>query len=215
MPDNNNITPNASTYKQVVQNQQDIADLRNEIGGEGGESGSIKEQISDINKNIDTINEVVGKMSEGMDATATGDVCGKFPDLKVIGIHANTDKVNENTPPSGYKRDITYEIKSTDAIGLTGKEGVTGPYCLMVTTTIASQVNETDIDFKSFRMAYGNSLKRFYSEAKDGVDEWNEWVEDKTQNPHAKTNIITSDTQPADDAQIEGDLWFEELPNGG
>lgn len=220
------LVPNASTYKQVVQNMDDIADLKKnvkdvqeEIGGTGDPSGgggtSIKDQIKDINsdisdidKEIEKINEVVGKMAEGMEVTANGDVYGKFPDLKVIGIHANTDKVDENTPPSDYKRDITYEIKSVEAIGLTGKEGVTSKYCLMVTTTIASQVGETDIDFKPFRMAYGNSLKRFYSEAIDD-NTWGDWAEEEK--PRGNVNIITSETEPDKNAQTTGDFWFQEL----
>lgn len=221
------LTPNASTYKQVVQNMDDIAnlkknvkDVQEEIGGTGepgsGGGTSIKEQIKDINsditnidKEIVKINKVVDKMAEGMDVSATGDVYGKFPDLKVIGIHANTDKTDENTPPSGYKRDITYEIKSVEAIGLTGKEGMTSKYCLMVTTTIASQIGETDINFKPFRMAYGNSLKRFYSEATDD-DTWGNWTEEEK--PRGNVNIITSETEPEQNAQTTGDFWFQELP---
>lgn len=224
MPDTK-LTPDASTYKQVVKNmtdidalktsmkdvQDDIKDVQDELGGTGEPgSSSIRDQIKEVTSNMETITKEIEKITEALDSNVTGDVVGKFPDLKVVGIHANTDKVADNTPPSGYTRDITYEIKSVESIGLSGKKGVTGKYCLMITASVASQKDdESAIDFNPFRIAFGNSLKRFYSEAKSDDDSWTEWLEEEE--PRCDVNIVASDSEPGKDQQIEGDLWFENL----
>ena len=146
--------------------------------------------------------------------TASGDVVNTDNGIKVVGVHVNTTNVTENTTINNYTQGITYEIKSTEAIGLKGKPGVSGAYCMLVTfkqdATLAGE--STVSEFVPFQIAYGTDGMVMYKRTANSTDNtWSEWV--TTEQVKPRTQVIETDdnNQPADDVQIAGEYWMENL----
>lgn len=143
--------------------------------------------------------------------------------LKVVGITVITDNMDQPGRPCDYTRNITYELKAVDAIGLSGKEGIGNSHILVMTVNMSGS---TGIDYPIWQCAYGDiDMAMFFHTAKD-TETWNDWVEvtnlatmlEKNEELLEKLShrqFITSDNQPAADAQEEGDYWLQPVfPEG-
>ena len=118
------------------------------------------------------------------------------------------------TTINNYTQGITYEIKSTEAIGLKGKPGVSGAYCMLVTfKQDATLAGESAVsEFVPFQIAYGTDGMVMYKRTANSTDNtWSEWV--TTEQVKPRTQVIETDdnNQPADDVQIAGEYWMENL----
>lgn len=200
---------NPITYRQVYLNAKAIANM---LKGFGGDISNLTQWFTNINNDITEINQALGDITSpdkpGIEPSVegTGDVRGKLPDLSVIGLHALTDKIDENLMPSAYKRMVTYEIKSCNVVGVDALKNVTCTKCILQTWAPASQ-EITDI--KAFQVAYANSglaFTRYASE--DGSDRWGEWESGSIGGGPSSSEEI-SGSEPVD--QDEGDWWLQPI----
>lgn len=198
---------------------------------------TINNSITNINQELETINTSIAKIGDLSDlpydsvaelgnkvvelekkildntdpGTSKGDIVNTDDGMKVIGVHMNTTNVTENTTINNYTQGITYEIKSTEAIGLKDKTGVSGAYCMLVTfKQDATLTGETAVsEFVPFQVAYGTDGMIMYKRTANTTDDtWNEW-----ETTEVRTQIIETEdnTEPAADVQIAGEYWMENL----
>lgn len=168
--------------------------------------------ITELAEKVEELEDKLLKHTEP--GTASGDVVNTDNGIKVVGVHVNTTNVTENTTINNYTQGITYEIKSTEAIGLKGKPGVSGAYCMLVTfkqdATLTGESTVTE--FVPFQIAYGTDGMVMYKRTANSTDNtWSEWV--TTEQVKPRTQVIETDDnkQPADDVQIAGEYWMENL----
>lgn len=196
------------TYRQVYLNAKAIANMLKDFGGD---ISNLTQWFTNINNDITQINQALGDITDpdkpGIEPSVegTGDVRGKLPDLSVIGLHALTDKIDENLMPSAYNRLVTYEIKLCNVVGVNALKNVTSTKCILQTWAPASQ-EITDI--KAFQIAYANSGLAFtrYA-AEDGSDAWGEWETGPIGGSSSSEEI--SDSEPAD--QDVGGWWLQPI----
>lgn len=168
--------------------------------------------ITELAEKVEELEDKLLKKTEP--GSTSGDVVNTDDGIKVIGVHVNTTNVTENTTINNYTQGITYEIKSTEAIGLKGKSGVSGAYCMLVTfKQDATLTGESDVsEFVPFQIAYGTDGMVMYKRTANSTDNtWSEWV--TTEQVAPRTQIIETDdnNQPADDVQIAGEYWMENI----
>lgn len=168
--------------------------------------------ITELAEKVEELEDKLLKHTEP--GTASGDVVNTDNGIKVVGVHVNTTNVTENTTINNYTQGITYEIKSTEAIDLKGKPGVSGAYCMLVTfkqdATLTGESTVTE--FVPFQIAYGTDGMVMYKRTANSTDNtWSEWV--TTEQVKPRTQVIETDdnNQPADDVQIAGEYWMENL----
>src|SRR5699024_1830026 len=131
MPDSKNVVINPSTYKQVVENAKKILEFLDSAG----DITNITEDITNIKGDITDINKILEQLKKlVINPPATGDIINTDDGLKVIGVHINTSKKDENTPITDYQQGITFEFKNTTVIGVNSLPGMSsGPYCAVMT----------------------------------------------------------------------------------
>ena len=121
MPDSKNVVINPSTYKQVVENAKKILELLDSAG----DITNITEDITTIKGDITDINKILEQLKKlVINPPATGDIINTDDGLKVIGVHINTSKKDENTPINDYQQGITFEFKNTTVIGVNSLPGM-------------------------------------------------------------------------------------------
>lgn len=193
----------------ITKINQELETIKTSVDKIGDLSDLPYDTIADLG---DKVVELEKKLLESTDpGTATGDIVNSDDGMKVIGIHVNTTNVTENTTINNYTQGITYEIKSTEAIGLKGKTGVSGAYCMLVTfKQDATLTGETTVsEFVPFQIAYGTDGMITYKRTANTADNtWNDW-----ETAEVRTQIIETEnnTEPAADVQITGEYWMENL----
>ena len=202
----------ASTYKQVVENMNKIADFDQLLVFIGDLTDF---PFDSFNELAQIVKELQDKLINITEPGENGDVVNTENGFKVIGIHVNTSNSETNTLPNEYKQGITFEIKNTDVIGLKGKAGVSENYCLIMTAVQDSKLeNETVIDgFTAFQFAYGtDGLVLYKRTATDDMSAWEEWTGQELGGEARQQFIQTEDnTQPGEHVQLAGEYWMETL----
>ena len=172
--------PFPSTFKQVVDNMRRIAYIVDNY----------------VQKLIDTI--------FNPDAWISGETDLKFDEetekLKVIGNTILTDNIDTNGKPSDYVRNLTWEIKSAEAIGLSGMPHV-GQYMTVMTVRTP--------DMMTWQVAYSDDrMTTYFRNADLTNDVWNAWES------VGRKQFVESETQPADNEQDVGDYWYQPVDVG-
>lgn len=223
---------NPSTYKQVVENMEKVAqlilDLQTLSGKVNDDETTIKslsdqvkkmaEELGDLSdlpmtvkEMYEVIKEVEDKILNPDPSTSTGDIVSTDDGVKVVGIHTNTTDKDTDTAPNTYKQGMTLELKSAEAIGLKGMDGITKDYVFVVTlnqdTNIAGESAVAEGKYSTQQIAYGDTAGIEYSRVSAGAA-WGEWAK---MSGDGGTHFIQSDTQPAADAQKPGDYWCEPI----
>lgn len=161
--------------------------------------------------------------------------------LANAGLVISTESMDVNNMPSDYTRNMTYELKKVDVIGLSGKDGITLDYILV--QTVRLDQSEMGVEYPAWQCAYGDVAMRMYFRSEVEGNTWTEWVpvvdyddildyimnngnfeeflkgfiEDNIEIPdipdipNAHRQFMQSDTQPGPDEQIEGDYWLEPI----
>lgn len=218
MATNTEIEPDMDpiTYRQIYKNAKAIANMLKDFGGDITNLTdwitNVTNDVKKINVNITNINNALGDITNpdkpGIEPSVEGkgDVRGKLPELSVIGLHALTDKINENLAPSAYQRLVTYEIKNCEIIGLSTIKGVTAKQAILQTWVPAAQNVE---GVNSFQIAYVNDGLAFTRYKKSGdLNEWDEWQTGAI-GGGGKPDEQISPSQPQD--QEEGGWWLEPI----
>ena len=132
--------------------------------------------------------------------------------LMVMGVRILTEFSDTDTTPNTYLRDVTFELKKTSVIGLSGVEGFTNEYVLVITYKHNLALNESvDLyNYKPQQLAYGDSMTMYGRIAQEGNAAWNNWFPiSSVGGGGGGNNFIVSDSEPQD--QEEGDYWAEPL----
>lgn len=192
----------ASTYQQVLENMRYIQET--------------------ILPKIDILNDTVfnpDNTGSGGNSDLIVDVTNQ---MKVIGVTIVRDKMDENTPPSAYSRNVTYELKETAVVDLAGKEGITLDHVLIKTIAVN---DADDVDYPAWQTAYGDVEMTTYFRKAESDDTWGDWIKvvdmqeilEKTEiliQQMGHKQFIQSDNQPKDDVQEVGDYWMQPLYDG-
>lgn len=223
---------NPSTYKQVVENMEKVAQLvldlqalTGKVNEDEADIKSISDQVKKMAEELgdltdlpmtvkemyDVIKEVEDKILNPDPSTSTGDIVSTDDGVKVVGIHTNTTDKDTDTAPNTYKQGLTLELKNAESIGLKGMDGITKDYVFVITlsqdTGIAGESAVAEGKYSTQQIAYGDTAGIEYSRVSNGTD-WDEWAK---MSGEGGTQFIQSDTQPAADAQKPGDYWCEPI----
>lgn len=218
MPDSKNVVINPSTYKQVVENAKKILELLDSAG----DITNITEDITNIKGDITDINKILEQL-KGLiiNPPATGDIINTDDGLKVIGVHINTSKKDENTPITDYQQGITFEFKNTTVIGVNSLPGMSsGPYCAVMTVKQDSSITGESgpITTTPFQIAYSVDEFYFYRRNVTDGNAWGEWLQQQLgggggSGGDYRQQIIQSETEPV--GQEVGDYWAEPIASSG
>jgi len=189
----------ASTYQQVIENMRYIQDT--------------------ILPKIDILNDTVFNPDNTAGNTNSDMIVDENNQLKVVGVTIVTDNKGQDTPPSSYSRNVTYELKETSAVGLVGKDGITLNHVLIKTIAMDE---EEGVDYPAWQTAYGDVAMTTYFRKAGANDTWGDWVKVVDMQEILEKNeeliqqlthkqFVQSDNQPADDVQEVGDYWMQPL----
>lgn len=206
---------NPSTYRQVRENMKRL----NEFFGDGG-SGSgglteIMQTIQELKDDIEKLEESLGGGTGG--GTAGGDlVQDENGNIMVYGVRIVTQFADEDLTPAAYTRDVTFELKKTDVVGLNAMPGfAAGAYVLVITYKHNLPTGESVDPFAYLpqQIAYGTNMKAYTRTSVDTAGSaWSSpWTE---VNPASEFTFnhpifVQSETEPSD--LKESDYWFEPL----
>lgn len=206
---------NPSTYQQVRENMKRL----NEFFGDGG-SGSgglteIMQTLQELKADIEKLEESLGGGTGG--GTAGGDlVQDENGNIMVYGVRIVTQFADEDLTPAAYTRDVTFELKKTDVVGLNAMPGFTaGAYVLVITYKHNLPTGESVDPFAYLpqQIAYGTNMKAYTRTSVDTAGSaWSSpWTE---VNPASEFTFnhpifVQSETEPSD--LKESDYWFEPL----
>lgn len=196
-----------STYQQVRENMEKLAAF---IGD--GDITSIQEIINRINALEDDMDKILNPDTGGSGTSGSDIVPDAEGNLMVMGVRILTEFSDMDTMPNTYLRDVTFELKKTSVIGLSGVEGFTNEYVLVITYKHNLALNESvDLyNYKPQQLAYGDSMTMYGRIAQEGNAAWNNWFPiSSAGGGGGGNNFIVSDSEPQD--QEEGDYWAEPL----
>lgn len=139
--------------------------------------------------------------------------------MKVIGISVVVQYKDEELKPSDYIRDITYELKNAEKIGLSGKDGITLDYVTLMTVRMNSA---KEVGYPTWQCAIGDQAMMPYFRKAINDHEWGEWVKvidlPKLLEKYPEIikmlsyrQIVDSLDQPGPDVQEPGDYWLETI----
>lgn len=167
----------------------------------------------ELAKVVEQLQDMFIKAPEPGEESKSSVVVNSEGETKVTGIHVNTSDPSIDSTPASYKHGVTYEIKNIGSIGLSGKNGMTGTYCLVATFTKDSALDtETSSvsSFKPFQIAYGTSTGTYYKRFADSATatSWGEWMSgSRTMQEMA----VVQTSQPSSGTQLTGEFWYETL----
>lgn len=203
-----------STYQQVRENMKRLDEF---FGGGGGDPGSlteIMETLDELRSDIDALESALGGGSGG--GSTGGDlVQDEDGNIMVYGVRIVTQFADEDLTPAAYTRDVTFELKKTEVVGLNAIPGFSGAYVLIVTYKHNLPVGESVDPFAYLpqQVAYGTNMKAYTRTSVDTAGSaWSTpWTE---VNPAGEFTFnypifVQSETEP-DDLK-ESDYWFEPL----
>lgn len=196
-----------STYQQVRENMEKLAAF---IGD--GDITSIKEIIDRIIALEEDMDKIMNPGGGGSGTGGSDIVPDEDGNLMVMGVRVLTEFSDTDTTPNAYLRDVTFELKKTSVIGLSGVEGFTNEYVLVITYKHNLALNESvDLyNYKPQQLAYGDSMTIYGRIAQEGNAAWNNWFPiSSAGGGDGGNNFIVSDSEPQD--QEEGDYWAEPL----
>ena len=196
-----------STYQQVRENMEKLAAF---IGD--GDIASIQEIINRIAALEDDMDKILNPDAGGSGTSGSDIVPDAEGNLMVMGVRILTEFSDMDTMPNTYLRDVTFELKKTSVIGLSGVEGFTNEYVLVITYKHNLALNESvDLyNYKPQQLAYGDSMTMYGRIAQEGNTAWNNWFPiSSAGGGGGGNNFIVSDNEPED--QEEGDYWAEPL----
>lgn len=195
-----------STYQQVRENMEKLAAF---IGD--GDIASIQEIINRITALEDNMDKILNPDAGGSGTSGSDIVPDAEGNLMVMGVRILTEFSDTDTMPNTYLRDVTFELKKTSAIGLSGVEGFTNEYVLVITYkhNLASNESVDLYNYKPQQLAYGDSMTIYGRIAQEGNAAWNNWFPVSSAGGGGGNNFIVSDSEPQD--QEEGDYWAEPL----
>lgn len=196
-----------STYQQVRENMEKLAAF---IGD--GDIASIQEIINRIAALEDDMDKILNPDAGGSGTSGSDIVPDAEGNLMVMGVRILTEFSDMDTMPNTYLRDVTFELKKTSVIGLSGVEGFTNEYVLVITYKHNLALNESvDLyNYKPQQLAYGDSMTMYGRIAQEGNAAWNNWFPvSSAGGGGGGNNFIVSDSEPQD--QEEGDYWAEPL----
>lgn len=205
-------TMNPSTYRQVVENMTQILELMKGMGDLSKLPMSVEEMAKKITEMSKTIDELDKKIINPPSGSNSGTV-STDEGIKVIGTHTNTKDSDKDTSPSSYSQGMTLELKKVTAIGLSGKTGMSEPYCFVLTLKQDGKIpgeGETTLDYKPMQIAFATSAMAFYFRvASSALNEasWGNWMEQPV--VEVRQQIIDQKEQPTD--QKIGEYWSEEI----
>lgn len=196
MSDQEKKVPLASTYQQVLENMEALANL--------GNLSNLPMDLEEIANTVKKLEETIVNPPEG---GASSDVITTEDGSKVLGNHLNTGNAEDDTPLDSYTRGVTFEIKNVSVVGLSGKDGMTDDYCMVMTVKRDSAIeNEPEeLNFTPFQMAFSSSGACLYIRHQ-GEAGWGEW---KGLSGNGGSNEIISESQP--DNQKAGDYWCQPI----
>ena len=179
-----------SSWKQIVDNMRKLLKLREQLGNL--ESLLTETEKPDITELINTILKSISNI--------IGDIDGMQGVINTL-----INNIDQNTPPSGYTHDITYEFKKTDVVGLSDAHGFESLSHAFIMTVTSNSV-EGD-NFVPYQLATGNTMHQYYRVAKsvggNGALVWDEWVELRY-----GTKMEVYESEPEADLQVPGDFWL-------
>ena len=196
-----------STYQQVRENMEKLAAF---IGD--GDIASIQEIINRISALEDNMDKILNPDAGGSGTSGSDIVPDAEGNLMVMGVRILTEFSDMDTMPNTYLRDVTFELKKTSVIGLSGVEGFTNEYVLVITYKHNLALNESvDLyNYKPQQLAYGDSMTMYGRIAQEGNAAWNNWFPvSSAGGGGGGNNFIVSDSEPQD--QEEGDYWCEPI----
>ena len=196
-----------STYQQVRENMEKLAAF---IGD--GDIASIQEIINRISALEDNMDKILNPDAGGSGTSGSDIVPDAEGNLMVMGVRILTEFSDMDTMPNTYLRDVTFELKKTSVIGLSGVEGFTNEYVLVITYKHNLALDESvDLyNYKPQQLAYGDSMTMYGRIAQEGNAAWNNWFPvSSAGGGGGGNNFIVSDSEPQD--QEEGDYWCEPI----
>jgi len=222
---------NPSTYKQVVENMEKVAQLVDELKTLTGKVDTDEESIKSLSDKIDAmskelgdltdlpmtvkemydvIKEVEDKVLNPDPTTNTGDIVSTDDGVKVVGVHTNTTNKDSDTAPNSYKQGLTLELKKAEVIGLKGQDGITKDYIFVITlnqdTAIAGETAVASGKYSIQQIAYGDTAGIEYSRVSTSDTKWGDWSK---MSGEGGNQFVQSDTEPTD--QKVGDYWCEPI----
>lgn len=206
---------NPSTYQQVRENMKRL----NEFFGDGG-SGSgglteIMQTLQELKAEIEELETALGGGDSGGGTTGGDLVQDENGNIMVYGVRIVTQFADEDLTPAAYTRDVTFELKKTDIVGLNTMPGFTGAYVLVITYKHNLPTGESVDPFAYLpqQVAYGANMKAYTRTSVDTTGSaWSSpWTE---VNPASEFTFnhpifVQSETEPSD--LKESDYWFEPL----
>lgn len=196
--DNQRKSINPSTYKQVLDNMTTIIELSKTLSSMTG----LPATVDELSKTVAQLKNAIITPPE------TGGVITTPEGAKVVGLHSNTANAEVNTAPNSYTQGFTLELKSTAAIGLSGRDGITKPFVFVLTFTQDIIEGETPVSegkYAPMQLAFADMSSDIYvRSATNNV--WGEWT---SQDSEFVSPIIQSDTEPVN--QPVGHYWCEPI----
>lgn len=198
-------TMNPSTYQQVRENMERLAEF---LGGSGGEIPSLEEIINRLETIEETVNNIVENPTGGGDVTVEEDGA-----IRVYGMTIVTQFSDTDIAPVAYTRDVTFELKKPSAVGLNTIEGFDGNYVLIATYK-HNLINGEQVDLYEYipqQVAYSKNMRGYTRSATDASSSaaWGTWEPVVNEGEKVQKQFIQSETEP--DTQTEGDYWCEPL----
>lgn len=222
---------NPSTYKQVVENMEKVAQLIDELKTLTGKVETDEDSIKSLSDKIDAmskelgdltdlpmtvkemyevIKEVEDKVLNPDPTTNTGDIVSTDDGVKVVGVHTNTTNKDSDTAPNTYKQGLTLELKKAEVIGLKGQDGITKDYIFVITlnqdSAIAGESAVASGKYSIQQIAYGDTAGIEYSRVNTSDTKWGDWSK---MSGEGGKQFVQSDTEPTD--QKTGDYWCEPI----
>lgn len=144
--------------------------------------------------------------------------------MKVVGVSVVVEHMDENTPPNGYTRNVTFELKNANVIGLAGRNGISLPFVLVRTIRMRNVPGVEN--YPTWQCAYGDIGMTMYFRKSEDDTEWGDWVpvidlprmleeNEKLMQQLSHRQFIHSDSEPGPDEQEPGDYWVQSIfPEG-
>lgn len=141
--------------------------------------------------------------------------------MQVIGVTVVLADIDKDLGPDDYLRDVTYELKNAEVIGLAGKPGVSLRYVTLKTVSIHDQPE--GINYPAWQCAYGDDGMEMWYRKATSDEQWGPWERvidiERLFGEHPEIverfshrQIVESQKLPT--GQEVGDYWFWPIIKG-
>lgn len=206
------------SYEKFIERLQSIITVLGNLDELKGSEISYADLLAYVKKLLDMFgvsypgsggNESGGGAGGEGDNSGTGDIVATEDGLQVVGMHTDNSNPDKESTPDAFIHGLSLSVKKAEAIGLSGKPGISpaSGYVIVITIT-----NDTDSkedgdkhEVNPFQVVFCTDRSGFYIRVASDNTKWGGWFAPGG----LGAGTVESDTPP--DGQAEGDYWLETI----